>query len=284
MALRTGARVGQGPALLAALLPSAHLSPGPRVDPYSSLAPLAQEQACLAKAQSSGRSLSLVPGDPEPPTLVPLNGTMCPEGWVRLWRTPAPGRPDSSCLGRGELTHDVTREPLGESPEGRGRWIGHVTPMLQEQETGKWGQDPGAPPQPIQLVSWAHLAPWRQGTTGTGLSPGARGRPPGTGLRREGSRQWRGMLQGFPGVPREGESLTWGAAQRDIRQELWGHQVPQPGPCKVLTSHPGGLGLLRGSGDICLDLRWPRRQQGALQPSLNCLRCGQLRGLRPQGP
>lgn len=146
MALRTRARVGQGPALLAALLPSAHLSPGPRVDPHSSLAPLAQEQACLAKAQSSGRSLSLVPGDPEPPTLVPLNGTMCPEGWVRLWRTPAPGRPDSSCLGRGELTHDVTREPLGESPEGRGRWIGHVTPMLREQETGKWGQDPGAPP------------------------------------------------------------------------------------------------------------------------------------------
>lgn len=37
-------------------------------------------------------------------------------------------------------------EPLGESPEGRSRWIGHVTPVLREQEIGKWGQDPGAPP------------------------------------------------------------------------------------------------------------------------------------------
>lgn len=55
-------------------------------------------------------------------------------------------------------------------------------PMLWEQETGKEGQDPRPPPpQPTQLVSWAHLASWGQGTTWNGARARGWRQPPGPG-------------------------------------------------------------------------------------------------------
>lgn len=140
------------------------------------------------------------------------------------------------------------------------------TPLLREQEIGKLGQDL-VPPQPTQLVSWAHLVSWGQGTTGMGFRPGVRCRRPGTGLGRGQVEVGQQGERHVPGFPRPG---GWGLVShvgcnpaRSPLGAVGGHARLLPS--KVPTSHSGWTGaslgnphhFSRGSRNVCLDWRCP---------------------------
>lgn len=157
----------------------------------------------------------------------------------------------------------------------------HPRPQCSgNQETGKEGQDPRAPP----THSAGELGPsisWGQGTTWSGAGPGLEAASRARARAEEAVRSSgpslsvagrRAMFQGFPGLGERDLVLIWGAAQYSLSEAVGrGARLPRQGSWKIplppllLSSpHPcpraeGSLNSIAGRvrGDVCLDQCWP---------------------------
>lgn len=159
---------------------------------------------------------------------------------------------NGAASGMEELTYDITREATGRRIPGRQRQMDWARdhpppPRLREQEIGKQGQDPSAPPNPL---SWLGAGPiWPPGDEGRwGWGSGQASR----------DKTWAGPAEGRPPSSSGPLLPPWPVGEgrdpgfprprgRDLVPHIWHNSVcPQLGTVKRAPGRRSPLSSLAG--------------------------------------